>query len=329
MTRQKIRALCLSGGGAKGAAEVGVIDYLLEQNPNLEYDIYAGVSVGALNSALLAEAPLKEALPKLKNIWLNQVKGNSSVWHHHLWDHILICIIVILAFSLLALGTFLLSMPKWITIVFFLMAVASFYLPYMALNNTHSIYKNDPLRHLITSNLDLEKLKASPKKLVVGTVSFTTGEYKSIREVDDEIINWIMASSAFPIFFPMSLIDGEYWADGGIVNTAPLVDVLEMGATEVDVIITSPLNAGTFTGTTGLIKQLMRNIDIMSSKILQDDIVVKTSIYGGVKIRFFIFEKQLASNSLDFTPSKLKNMFEEGRKLAEKVLNETNNAINI
>ena len=316
-----MRALVLSGGGSKGAAEVGVIDYLLEQNPDLEYDIFAGVSVGALNSALLAELPLKEAFPKLKDIWLNQVKGNSSVWHHHLWNHILICIVVILAFSLLALSTFLLSMPKWLTIIFFLMAVASFYLPYMALNNTHSIYKNDPLRNLISSNLDVAKLKASPKKLVVGTVSFTTGEYKSIREVDDKIVDWIMASSAFPVFFPMSFINGEYWTDGGVVNIAPLADVLDMGATEIDVIVTSPLSAGMFNGNTGLIKQLMRNIDIMSSKILQDDVMVKTAIYGGVKIRFFIFDKQLTSNSLDFTPSKLKNMFEEGRKLGKKVLN--------
>lgn len=316
-----MKALVLSGGGSKGAAEVGVIDYLLEQNPDLEYDIFAGVSVGALNSALLAELPLKEAFPKLKDIWFNQVKGNSSVWHHHLWDHILICIVVILAFSLLALATFLLSMPKWLTIIFFLMAVGSFYLPYMALNNTHSIYKNDPLRSLISSNLNIARLKASPKKLVIGTVSFTTGEYKSIREVDDKIIDWIMASSAFPVFFPMSFINGEYWTDGGVVNIAPLADVLDMGATEIDVIVTSPLSAGMFNGTTGLIKQLMRNIDIMSSKILQDDVMIKIAIYNGVKIRFFIFDKQLTSNSLDFTPSKLKNMFEEGRKLGKKVLN--------
>jgi NTE family protein len=314
-----MKALVLSGGGSKGAAEVGVLDYLLEQDPNLEYDIFAGVSVGALNSALLAESPLKEAFPKLKDVWFNQVKGNSSVWNHHLWNHILICIVIILALSLLALATFLLSMPKWLTIIFFLMAVGSFYLPYMALNNTHSIYKNDPLRHLITSNLDIEKLKASPKKLVVGTVSFTTGEYKSVREVDDKIVDWIMASSAFPVFFPMSFINGEYWTDGGVVNIAPLADVLDMGATEIDVIVTSPLSAGMFNGNTGLIKQLMRNIDIMSSKILQDDVMVKTAVYGGVKIRFFIFDKQLTSNSLDFTPSKLKNMFEEGRKLGKKV----------
>jgi NTE family protein len=313
------KALVLSGGGSKGAAEVGVLDYLLEQNLDLEYDIFAGVSVGALNCALLAESPLKESIPKLKNIWLNKVKGNSSVWHHHLWNHILICIIIILIFSLLALGTFLLSMPKWLTITFFLMAVASFYLPYMALNNTHSIYKNDPLKHLITSNLNIKKLKESSKKLVVGTVSFTTGEYKSVREVDDKIIDWIMASSAFPIFFPMSFINNEYWTDGGVVNIAPLTDVLDMGADDIDVIITSPLSAGTFNGTAGLIKQLMRNIDIISSKILQDDVMVKTAIYGGIKIRFFIFDKQLTSNSLDFAPSKLKNMFEEGRKLAKKV----------
>jgi NTE family protein len=315
-----MRILALGGGGNKGAAEVGVLDYLLEQNPDLDYDAYVGISVGAINAAFLATGPLKETFPQLKDLWLNKVKGNHSVWTHHIWHYIIICIVVNMFFSLIAFGTFLISAPKCITILFFVLALLSFYFPYKTITNTHSIYKTDPLRKLITENLDVEKLKNSGKKLAIGTVSFTTGQYKSIKTVDEHIIDWIMASSAFPIFFPMQHIDGEYWTDGGVVNMSALTDALDFGASEIDVIITSPLSAGKFNGITGLLKQLMRNVDVISSNILQDNIMVGRSFYGSAKIRYFIFDKQLTSNSLDFDQAKLSNMFNEGRKLGKKVV---------
>jgi NTE family protein len=318
-----MRVLVLGGGGNKGAGEAGVLDYLLEQNSELDYDAYVGISVGAINAAFLASGPFNETFPKLKDIWLNKVKGNKSVWTHHIWHYIVICIIVNMFFSLIAFGTFIISAPKWVTILFFFLALLSFYLPYKVITNTHSIYKTDPLRKLISENLDVEKLKNSGKKLAIGTVSFTTGQYKSIKIIDENIIDWIMASSAFPIFFPMQYIDGEYWTDGGVVNMSALTDALDLKATEIDIIITSPLSAGRFNGITGLLKQMMRNIDVISSNILQDNITVGNSgrsFYGGARIRYFIFDKQLSFNSLDFDVDKLKNMFNEGRKLGKKVI---------
>lgn len=315
-----MRALVLSGGGSKGAAEVGVLDYLLEKEPDLDYDIYAGVSVGALNISLLAEDSFKNSFPKLKDVWLNQVKGNKSVWNHHLWYSILGCIIFTLVCFIGAIFLLLIGAPKLVTVMVFILGFISFYFPYRVLNYSHSIYVNDPLRKLLTNNLDVEKLKNSGKKISIGVVSFNSGQYKSIDYVDDKIIDWIMASSAFPIFFPMSYIDGEYWTDGGVVNIAPLEDALRMGATDIDVVLTSPLNAGHFYGTAPLVKQVMRNIDIMTSKILSDDVNFNGDGSKTIKIRFFIVENQLTSNSLDFSPAKLQNMYQEGRKLAEKVL---------
>ena len=315
-----MRALVLSGGGSKGAAEVGVLDYLLEKEPDLDYDIYAGVSVGALNVSLLATGSFKEEFPKLKDVWLNQVKGSQSVWSHHLWYYILGCIIFILVFFIGAIVSLILSAPKLLTIALFLLGFGSFYFPYRALNYSHSVYVNDPLRKLLTNNLDVEKLKNSGKKIAIGTVSFNSGKYKTVSTVDDKIIDWIMASSAFPVFFPMPYIDGEYWTDGGVINIAPLNDALAMGATDIDVILTSPINAGQFYGTVPIVKQVMRNIDIMTSKILSDDVTFNGQDEKQINIRFFIVDHQLTSNSLDFSPDKIQNMYQEGRKLAEKVL---------
>lgn len=315
-----MRALVLSGGGSKGAAEVGVLDYLLEKEPDLDYDIYAGVSVGALNISLLAEDSFKNSFPKLKDVWLNQVKGNKSVWNHHLWYSILGCIIFTLVCFIGAIFLLLIGAPKLVTVMVFILGFISFYFPYRVLNYSHSIYVNDPLRKLLTNNLDVEKLKNSGKKISIGVVSFNSGQYKTINYVDEKIVDWIMASSAFPVFFPMSHIDDEYWVDGGVTNIAPLSDVLKMGATDIDVILTSPLNAGEFIGTVPIVKQAMRNIDILTSKILADGVTFNDQ--NKINIRFFVVDHQLTSNSLDFSPNKIQNMYQEGRKLAEKVLSQ-------
>ena len=63
------RALVLSGGGAKGAWQAGVIDSLIRRGSR--WDIFAGVSVGALNAALLAQYahPFDDGLAKLQDLW--------------------------------------------------------------------------------------------------------------------------------------------------------------------------------------------------------------------------------------------------------------------
>jgi NTE family protein len=74
-----MRALVLSGGGVKGAFQLGVLQkWLLEEKR--EYDIFSGVSVGALNSAVLAQIPYGDpvaAYNKLAAIW--DKVDNSSI----------------------------------------------------------------------------------------------------------------------------------------------------------------------------------------------------------------------------------------------------------
>src|SRR3990170_691842 len=66
-----MRALVLSGGGSKGAYQCGVLQYLLN-DLGIQYSVLCGVSVGALNAALLAMYPLgqeKQSFESLKNLW--------------------------------------------------------------------------------------------------------------------------------------------------------------------------------------------------------------------------------------------------------------------
>jgi len=77
-----MRALVLSGGGSRGAYQVGVLrKWMLEDQR--DYDILCGVSVGALNVTLLSQAPLgkpEAAYTRLLSLW-DQVE-NRRIWKH-------------------------------------------------------------------------------------------------------------------------------------------------------------------------------------------------------------------------------------------------------
>lgn len=77
-----MKGLVLSGGGKKGAYQIGALNRFIVEEGH-DYDLLAGVSVGAINSAKLAEAPrggLRRKLLELHEFW-NEI-GNDGVWKH-------------------------------------------------------------------------------------------------------------------------------------------------------------------------------------------------------------------------------------------------------
>lgn len=90
-----MRALVLSGGGVKGAFQVGVLKKWMGEQ-GIDYDIICGVSVGALNTAGIGMTPKgspKEAVAWLENFWRTQVnqKNIYKRWFpfgrlHSLWE---------------------------------------------------------------------------------------------------------------------------------------------------------------------------------------------------------------------------------------------------
>lgn len=73
------RGLVLSGGGAKGAFQLGVLEYLHEKG-KLDFDIICGVSVGALNATMVAQ----DEFERLKELWLG-IKGNEDIYKKYSW----------------------------------------------------------------------------------------------------------------------------------------------------------------------------------------------------------------------------------------------------
>jgi NTE family protein len=72
----------LSGGGAKGAFQLGALDYLIREK-GLDFEVIAGVSVGSLTAAVLAQGSgqdgLHQELEDLKGIWLS-IEDSSAVF---------------------------------------------------------------------------------------------------------------------------------------------------------------------------------------------------------------------------------------------------------
>jgi len=309
-----MKALVLSGGGCKGAFQLGVLKKLQEEDPELDYDIYTGISVGALNSSLLATGPLKETLSELERVWMNDIKGNSSVRTHRLLMFIIIIAVCILAHVVAGFALLFFALPKWISITFLGVAIlniaAMVVVPMLkCVKFNRSIYSTKPLRNIINKRLDVERLNMSGKKLRVGAVSFQTGEYRTGNEKSDDIKDWIMASSAFPIFFPMPEIDGYNWTDGGVRETAPLRDAVELGATEIDVILTSPLNVGRVKDTR-LLPQISRVLELITAEIMANDVYYDECVHEkGIKIRIIAPKEHFEYDTLSFIPSQIRFMY--------------------
>ncbi len=188
------RALILSGGGARGAFQVGVWEYL--QGKGWNPDLICGTSVGAINAVAIGSGM---PLEKLMHIW-------KTLNHRS-------------AYRLKLLRFF---------------GFALFGRAFRPLMDTA------PLRATITSALDLESLRRSPRDIIITAVNMLTSQ---VALFDQKIIEveHVLASSAMPLLFPWQMIDGEPHWDGGVMANTPLYPALAQGADEIIVVLLSPV----------------------------------------------------------------------------------------
>lgn len=319
----------LSGGGSKGAFSLGVVSKLKEIEPNLEYDGFAGISVGAMLAGTFVQGPLSETIPLAKKLWFQDIKGDSSVWKHKLLKYIILVGVLVLFLLGGTLTSFFLSAPMWLTSVLGVLWLASFGLFYVVLKNVKSIYDIGPLKKLVYKNYDAQKANSSGKKMIVGAVSWKTGVYETANKHTPKIQDWILGSSAFPLFLDNIKIGDKWYTDGGVRDTLPLKDAIAAGATEIDVFLATPLFISDMEALPPLIPQLFRTLEIMSNEILRNDLIAIGKLHPEVKIRIFMPQGPLMGDPLSFDPKGLRYMFEEGEKVAlhPMTLQEVNAAI--
>lgn len=289
------RALVLSGGGCKGAFEVGAIEYLLK-NEGLDFRIFTGTSVGALNAAFLGQAGNRQELlsiaKELKELWLG-LKGNHSIYKTS------------------RLGVF--------KLIF-----------------SNSLYKPIGLQNLIRSKINLQRLFDPATIIKISAVALETGElfYADSRnkELQEDFLLYVLASASMPLFFPAVPIAGKHWYDGGLRDITPLEAAFKEHPDEIVVIITNPLGSR-FEAVLpqvkpgGAIRAILRTIEILLSEIATNDLQLvqainkywwKYTAKKPVPIRIIAPQSPLAGeHALDFNPNSIRENMHRGWEAAK------------
>lgn len=208
-------ALVLQGGGALGAYQAGVYEGLAERA--IAVDWIAGISIGAVNAAIIAGNPPDRRVAKLRGFW-EQVTGalpalplaGGDEWRE--WIHLLS------AGAVAAQGVPGFFTPRLLNPV---LAPAKSV-------GALSFYDSTPLAATLDAYVDWELLNDGPVRVSVGAVNVETGNFRYFDTKTERLdARHVMASGALPPGLPPVEIDGCWWWDGGIVSNTPLGHVLE------------------------------------------------------------------------------------------------------
>ena len=231
--------LVLSGGGARGAYQVGVLKALAEDVPagTNPFRVVTGLSVGAINAVVLAEGAddFPRAAAKLEAIWrsLHCASVYETGW-----------------------GTLGKRTAGWLGAAAFGWAGAK---------APRSLLDAQPLARLLTENVDFARVNAMAEGDALDALAITASSYQTGKAVtffsgsvptDD----WrrarrtgrrvrmgpehVLASAALPAVFASIPIDGEWFGDGALRQVAPLSPAIHLGCDRLFLIGARDLDVG-------------------------------------------------------------------------------------
>jgi NTE family protein len=208
-------ALVLQGGGALGSYQAGVYEAL--DGAGVEIDHVAGISIGAVNAAIIAGNPPERRVERLRAFWdtVSSALPSFPIWHDEQlreWLH------------------------EWSAGMVAVAGVPGFFAPRPVppvlappgSPEALSFYDASPLRGTLDRLVDWELLNDGPVRLSVGAVEVETGNFHFFDNRAARIdARHIMASGALPPGLPPVDIDGVLYWDGGLVSNTPLTYVLD------------------------------------------------------------------------------------------------------
>jgi NTE family protein len=211
-------ALILQGGGALGSYQAGVYQALAEAN--LHPDWVAGISIGAINSALIAGNPPEKRVERLREFWEAITTPPFGVPDFYEPKGELVRTMVNQARSL---GALLGGVPD-----FFKPRVPPPYLYPDGTLEATSYYDAAPLSSTLGRLVDFDLINAGATRFSVGAVNIRTGNFVYFDNATHHIrLEHVIASGSLPPGFPPTEIEGEYYWDGGLVSNTPLQWVLD------------------------------------------------------------------------------------------------------
>ncbi|WP_372396705.1 patatin-like phospholipase family protein [Azospirillum sp. HJ39] len=215
-------ALVLQGGGALGAYQAGVVEGLFKHEIHPTW--VAGVSIGAINAALIAGNPPERRCAALSEFWTRVAppspwEGAESLWRRLDPD-----------------GPSISVLSQWSAWRTALSGQPGFFRPRPAVEwavagpfaGPTSLYDTAPLKSTLEDLIDFDRVNAGGIRLSLGAVNVRTGN-SIYFDTDTHRIGpeHVMASGALPPGFAPVEIDGEFYWDGGLVSNTPLDHVLE------------------------------------------------------------------------------------------------------
>lgn len=298
-------ALVLSGGGAKGAFQVGALNVLREKG--YSYDAISGVSVGALNGAMLTTMQFDE----LVSIWETITPGK-----------------VIRENSLFKIARQYLTYKIGLT------------------EPPVSKYDNSPLHRLMREHLlgKQAKLPFHFGYVILETGRYVNAviQWTGNHRIDEGDIHRVLASTAIPAIFNPSKIGDQLGVDGGIRNISPIADILPYSPERVIIIPTEPVGPEKeHEEVRDIISIAFRAINIMLDEIFNEDIdrfltinrLVKQAEDKDLVLKkedgtpykyiepIIIAPEESLGSALNFDNRNIRRMMEIGEQRAREVLN--------
>jgi NTE family protein len=217
-------ALLLQGGGALGSYQAGVYEALAEAN--LHPDWVAGISIGAINSAIIAGNVPAERVEKLRTFWQEITVNPLLGWTATLGD----------PWNKGDLARGLFNQMSAATALF--QGMAYFFAPCHPAARLHadgtleatSFYDTKPLKSTLERLIDFDRINSGETRLSVGAVNARTGNFVYFDNMTHTIgPEHVVASGSLPPGFAAMLIEGEYYWDGGLISNTPLQWVADYG----------------------------------------------------------------------------------------------------
>jgi len=208
--------LVLQGGGALGAYQAGVYEGMHEHG--FAPDWVTGVSIGAVNAALIAGNPLQSRLERLREFW-DRVSSGLPIVAPAQVDPVRIAVNRLSAATAATFGV-----PG-----FFTPRIPPAILAPDGTPQALSVYDTSPLRETLDELVDFDLINNKQRiRLSVGSVNVHTGNSVYFDNQRQQLgPEHIMASGALPPGFPPIEIGGDYYWDGGLVSNSPLWYVLD------------------------------------------------------------------------------------------------------
>jgi NTE family protein len=211
-------ALLLQGGGALGAYQAGVYEALAEAD--LHPDWVAGISIGAINSAIIAGNAPKHRVDALRAFW--QAVSTSPLGipyfrglEYEDSGHQLVN-------QMHAIGVLLFGAPN-----FFVPRIPSPAVWPPGSPDKASYYDNTPLRATLERLVDFDRINSGEMRFSLGAVEVSSGNFTYFDTTMQKItFEHIAASGSLPPGFPATRIGDEYFWDGGLISNTPLEWVL-------------------------------------------------------------------------------------------------------